>query len=289
MDSLVCVGIITFNPDMERLRQNLDIITIQCHNVVLIDNASDNIKNIIEIASEFNTELISLEQNYGIAKALNVLMDYARDNGFDWAMSLDQDSVVSNNILSEYEKKLFLDDAAALCPKIKKININEQNETKECKPIEIVNRCPTTGFFCNVEKFYKTSGYDEWMFIDYVDYDICMKLRLAGYSIYKVNTAYVLQELGNVIVNTKLVNLGKKMHLKKVSNMGVTFNHSPMRNYYYVRNALYYIQKYKAYIDSRSERLKVLRWELKKLLLEKNRWKTIKSIRLAIRDYKKII
>ena len=134
---------------------------------------------------------------------------------------------------------------------------------------------------------WKAAGqYDEWMFIDYVDYDMCRKLQLKGFKIYQINTVEVKQDLGNIHYNKLLYKIGELLRIDKIKNFSVTYNHSSFRNYYYVRNSLYYINKYADIIDKKSEIKKLIKWEIKKVLLEKNKIKTMKSIYRGFRDYK---
>ena len=125
------------------------------------------------------------------------------------------------------------------------------------------------------------------MFIDYVDYDICIKLKIAGYFIYRINSAFIIQELGKAQVIKFIEKIGKLLNVKKIINFSHTYNHSPLRNYYFVRNALFYQSKYKNYIDLNKDRMFVLKWELKKLLLEPKKLAILESIFHGYKDYKK--
>lgn len=286
MPNEICAGIITFNPGIARLDENISRLEHQVSQVYIVDNGSSNIKEIRHSLKPF-CKLIELGENKGIAAALNVLMKAAEEGGFSWVLSMDQDTRADDNLIAEYRKFLNMPNVGALCPGIKKVG--EQIQISEESEVEIVHRCPTSGFFCNVEVFLKTDGYDDWMFIDYVDYDICMKIELAGYKIYRINTTYIVQELGKMHTNKLFYSLGKLTGVKTLMNFARTYNHSAFRNYYYVRNSLYFISKYKEHLNAKNEYIRVLKWEIKKIILEPEKVKKIQSIMKGYKDYRKAV
>ena len=274
--------IVSFNPDISRMRSNINILLNQGFRTIVVDNGSDQPpEQLADIA-----ELVLLGENKGIATALNIGMGKAKEHGGEWVLSLDQDSEPADNILEEYKKHLDLSDIGALCPKIVRRGV-EKNDQSEA--VELVKRCPTAGFFLSVNVWETVGKYDDWMFIDYVDYDICTRIIIAGFNIYRINSTFVIQELGKLYVNPFFYNLGKKLNWQKMINFAHTYNHSAFRNYYFVRNSYYYIHKHKNYINVLGEKKWIRKWELKKLFLEPHKIALIKSIHKGIKDAKKKI
>ncbi len=274
--------IVTYQPDAERVRCNTENLRHQGFFVIIVDNGSENVNEIRESAAY--DRFIDLKMNKGIAAALNEGMRAAVNENAAWTLSLDQDTQIAENLLEEYQKYTALKNAGALCPAIDKRG--EGFVGSRTKKIEKTQKCPTSGFFMSTEAWKKVGEYDEWMFIDYVDYDMCTRLRIAGYQIYRVNTTHIIQELGKRSVNSFFFGIGKKLGIKKLQNFAVTYNHSPFRNYYFVRNSLYYIDKYKDVLNTRQEYAFVMKWELKKLLLEKNKTENFRALKRGVRDYK---
>lgn len=90
--SKIYAGIVSYNPELKRLKENISVIQNQISAVVVFDNGSDNIDEIRNLISELtNVEFIRSEKNLGIAGALNRLMQWGNDKGYDWMLSLDQD------------------------------------------------------------------------------------------------------------------------------------------------------------------------------------------------------
>src|SRR5699024_9730715 len=89
----VYAGIVTFNPDIEVLLNNIKSIYDQIKKIVIIDNGSKNIEQIEKALFGYSKiELIENGKNLGITTALNVAMKFGFDNNFSWMLTLDQDS-----------------------------------------------------------------------------------------------------------------------------------------------------------------------------------------------------
>ena len=86
-------GIVTYNPDIEKLKKNISRIAGQVCKLVIADNGSKNIEDIKRLAAAFeNVSVILNYENFGIARALNQIMKWSSNNGGDWTITLDQDS-----------------------------------------------------------------------------------------------------------------------------------------------------------------------------------------------------
>ena len=277
--------IVTMNPDIDRVRSNVESLVRQGFIVIIVDNHSNEPTALRSIE---HVCLIELPVNIGIAAALNEGMRKSESMGAEWVLSLDQDTTFSDTLLEEYLKYLpQLECPGALSPMI--IKRNEEEKKVSIKDIEVIDKCPTSGFFMSIDAWKAAGQYDEWMFIDYVDYDMCMRLRINGYRIYRINTAFIVQELGKLKIHPFINKIGTITNSSTIKNFSVTYNHSPFRNYYYVRNCLYYIHKYSQNLDVRYERKHLLKWEIKKIVLEPHKIGNISAIIRGIKDYKRHI
>ena len=89
--SRIYAGIVSYNPDLLRLKENISSIQQQVP-VIVFDNGSRNIIAIQKLISDFSeVQLIRSKKNIGIAAALNQLMQWGYENKFDWMLSLDQE------------------------------------------------------------------------------------------------------------------------------------------------------------------------------------------------------
>jgi rhamnosyltransferase len=140
---------------------------------------------------------------------------------------LDQDSIVPDNMVREYNKYINSDNIGMLCPLIHDINTSSTNFHNFKEKIEFVEECIASASAIRISAWLKIGGYAEEMFIDKVDFDICKKLRHADYKILRLNNVVLLHEVGHSI----LVKLFGKQY--------AAYFHSPIRCYYMIRNYIY--------------------------------------------------
>ena len=267
-----CAGIVTYNPNIERLNQNVNELLKEFSQIVIVDNGSENFETFKKDISK--NELIAFirnDKNEGIAKALNQIFVWAKQNKYAWVLTMDQDSICSNGYLKEMIPYLEKKSTGIICPKIIYEGIDLVQESTG--DFGLVDACMTSGSLTSVSAWEICGGFDEWMFIDLVDNDFCMRLKLKNYIIVRVNSAILYHHLGN----QKTVKLPFKRKI-------ITFNHSTFRNYYYVRNSLYFIRKYRRHSRTIHLILVLIYWESIKLIFEKHRIKTFYSILRGIKD-----
>lgn len=79
-------GIVLYNPNLERLSQNIVACATQVNEIICIDNGSRNIAEVEELISRLQElkspqaapfiKIIKNDENLGIAKALNQILYY---------------------------------------------------------------------------------------------------------------------------------------------------------------------------------------------------------------------
>lgn len=176
------VGIVLYNPDLNRLNENIKKIEKQVDEVLYINNNSQNTKKIEEIINKKNKEntvkhtLINNNENLGIAYALNQILNYAYENNYQWFLTLDQDSVCNSNLIKEYLKYINLPNIAMItCNKEDRNFKNLEKVTMQ--EYEEVDSCITSSCFNKTSALKEVGGFDNYFFIDYVDFDICYSLK----------------------------------------------------------------------------------------------------------------
>ena len=229
------IGIVTYQPELSRLSDNLRaaFASMMVSRVMIYDNHSDNIAAIRELtASDSRCLLMESNVNQGIAHALNALCQKALDEGYVWILTLDQDSVIPEGLLEEYNHYTDQDDLGIICPGIIDRNMGREY-TRQTSGTEYIRQCITAGNLVRLEVWQKIGGYSEELFIDGVDFDFCMKMGEAGFKILRTNNVCLLQEVGH----------GRKIPLPFHHQMSA-LNHSPQRLYYIARNYLYIGRRY---------------------------------------------
>jgi rhamnosyltransferase len=246
----VCGGIVLYNPEIRRLKENLDSLFSQVEKIILIDNGSLNRQEIIKLLDSYPEGKIQIEylgENKGIAFALNRILLFAQKMGFPWFLTLDQDSVASLNLVSKYIEFLSPEIGQMSC------NILDRNVGKIDAVVNYdgqifteVNYCITSGCLNNTDALLKVGGYNDLLFIDGVDLDISCNLRKHGYRIICLNFDGLVHELGHGEIRSFL------------GHHFVLSHHSPWRNYYSRRNIIYVAKKY----FSGKDRRKMIRQQI---------------------------
>ncbi len=194
----VIAGIVTYNPDIERLQNNIEAVICQVDKIVIVDNGSSNIGFIKNVLPQ-NVFLIELKHNEGIAKALSIIMDYAIEEGYLWVLTIDQDSIIRAGLVDRYLEYANRDEnsnTGMFTCLIKDRNFRDVKHEKQIEEIKKIDSCITSGAFCNVNKYKCINGYDISFFIDCVDFDICYQLREAGFDVCRINYLGLLHEVG---------------------------------------------------------------------------------------------
>lgn len=225
----VAAVIVTYNPDPDRVVATASVLAGQVGHIVVVDNGSRNEKELRQaLAGLASCTLLSNRQNLGIAAALNQGMVESRARGFEWVLTLDQDS----EIVPEYVGQMLVGatgKVGMLSPQV----VDRRGEEVDEVPRPLfhgtiaVNQAITSGAITRVEAWVRVGGYDESMFIDLVDFEFCSRLRRSGFLICEVQGVAILHELGEMSTHRLL---GRVVRVT---------NHNPFRVRQYARNTVY--------------------------------------------------
>jgi rhamnosyltransferase len=246
----IMAGIVLYNPEIDLLENNIKAIINNVDCVYLYDNASKNYNEIEDLISKFNNVVYKRgSENEGIAKGLNQILNYATDNGYEWYLTMDQDSICSDNLVDEYRKYMCDSSVGLVCTVLLnngKLTM-EEYENKNLPDFEYIQKpidCITSACMNNTKIVNDVGGYPEDYFIDYVDVDLNCRVLLAGYKIVRANRAYLIQHMGEgrrIRLFTKLYHLTKWDALRR---MQVASVYSDLRLYYSARNSRIVSKRY---------------------------------------------
>lgn len=260
--------VVLYNPT-DDIYDNIVTYVPFLHRLFVLDNSDTRNEGLLSKLSNFkNAAYISLCGNKGIAKALKEGMELSLSDHADFTLTMDQDSSFPTEKIEEVTKYLvkYQNEYAI-------IGLNVNKEEQEEKLVD-VHELLTSGNFINNKFYREIDGFNEDLFIDYVDFDLCEQFSRIGKKIGYINNVSIKHTIGNPI---EFKFFGKTYH---------ALNHNPIRYYYRYRNALYlykrnkkfYRKKYKhdLYID-----------KLKIVLFEKNKKLKLKLIRRGRKDARK--
>jgi len=256
--------IILYNPP-QSVWDNLKSYSGYVQKLFIINNSD---KNISLPESPLGTEfmIVNHQENLGVAAALNKGICLAKEEDYEWILTMDQDSRFPQGMFKTYLD--FILDYPALSqtgifgPEI--LEYEEKGTEKSPKATE-ETLLITSGNIINIKAWEKAGYFNELLFIDEVDHDFCLRVLLSGYKVIKVNGIYLQHSLG------KNIYVSKKGHTSRITL------HSPFRIYYIVRNGLFLANKYnKSFPGVVKERRRIILITLKNnLLYNSERWKVI--------------
>ncbi len=281
----VCL-IVTYNPD-EKFKYNVFQHLEIFERIIIVDNNSENsiFKEFLEANQDLsNLEIIQLEKNYGIAKALNIGIDFAISNNYQWLFSFDQDSLPYYNILSIYSAVLNTSN-------FKNVGIIGCEYTDFDFPYKFSKisyklspSIITSGSAYNLQIFSKVGYFNEALFIDGVDFDFNLRTMSCGYEVIKLNQPCIKHFIG----------AEKRKHFLFFSMK--SSNHNQIRRYYMSRNHIYislkYFYKYPFWVSKKTYFYLISIINL--LMIESNKLTKIKAVirgvfdgfKMFIYDYK---
>ena len=275
-DNRYCGVVVWYNPDIEVIN-NISTYITDLDKLYIIDNSCErNMELVDKIIDNDKIEYISLGGNRGLAYALNKGCNKAIDEGFDYILTMDQDSYFELNsvkLMKEFIKKSNK-HYAIIAPNVKSVYIDElENKKKiaytvltEGKNKELI-WVMTSGSMMCIKDFVEAGKFDEKLFIAHIDIDLGIALNNLGKKIIMLSDVIIYQTFGN--------SKPKKI-LWKVVHPSFA---NPVRTYYLFRNQVYLLKKYgiKSYGIIN---VKLYKFIVKIILFED---KKIEKIRMAVK------
>lgn len=243
----IAAGIVLFYPNKDRFVKCLNVIIGQVDCVFLYDNVGDESDYFLRLSSKII--YLTDNENKGMAFALNKLMEEAEKRNFDWLITFDQDTFVPSNLVTRYREFFFMCDVGLICPQVidKRRTYIQPKISNDYSEIEF---CITSACCTNIRAWRAVGGFDNWLFIDFVDNDFCKRIRLSKYKIIRINDLVIEQEFGDITLKSKkfvrfYLWLSSMIGNLNIAKLSYRKNVSPSRVYYVHRNLLYLNKKYK--------------------------------------------
>lgn len=265
----LCGVVVWYNPEIQEIN-NIKSYLHKLDKLFVVDNSIENNEQLLSnLENSCTIEYISNGDNLGIAKALNIGCENAIKQGYDWILTMDQDSEFEKIMIEQY-----INNVEDMIEKDNSIVIFAPTILKtEGQKSGYMNKVITSGNILNLNVYKEVGGFDNDLFIDEVDHDLCFKLISKGYKIYQFSNIFLKHKLGNP-KNVKII--------YKSFTMG---NHSYIRKYYMIRNRCVIKERYPQYTNRyASENIKHL---ILLILVEEDKLRKIRYMLKGYIDYKK--
>lgn len=194
----------TYYPDQELILECINNIIFQVKKLYIFDNTPKDyeiMKALINVLPDKNkVVLISRDYNIGVTSALNIICQTATFDGFKWILLLDQDSLVCDEIIYNYNNGIKLSKVGMICPividNIDKESISTSTKKQPTEFLEVESGI-TSGSFINLDVYNLIGGFYEKYFVYGTDNDYSLRLNLYGFKIYISNMSFIIHEFGN--------------------------------------------------------------------------------------------
>ncbi len=227
----VAVAIITYHPNLNLLRKNIERYIDVVDKILIWENSSND----FEIPQEWGkkVEKIGLKQNQMMAYPLNQIVSRCKEDGYDYLMTMDQDSLWNNfgAFLMAAEKIFTEDNAVAICAP----SINWDGIVRNPGVIDI-EWVIQSGMLFSLKTIKGLDGFREDYGIYGVDEEYCFYLRLNGLKVKKLLNFNLTQQYGKA----------------EKSRWGYTFyNYSPFVRFLMIRNMVWMKREFPSSVSLR--------------------------------------
>lgn len=243
----VAAVIVSYQSD-ERLFRGLEALAPQVGRIIVVDNDSGDevtakLKEVAEADGD-KVRLVLNDENVGLAAAQNQGIRLALEEGADWVLLLDDDSVpdagMVEALLAAYACHPAPDRIGLVAPRLHdaegtlKARAYVSKHAFDFRPVRFgpgdvldnVAFVISSGSLVKAEVFREIGLMREDFFVDYIDFEFAFRMRRFGWGLVAVGDAGLEHRLG-------------EFEHKRLLGRDFRFNsHSSFRRYYIYRNRM---------------------------------------------------
>jgi len=265
--------VIAYNPNFSKFHFNIETYINHIDILYIVFNSPVSTEEVNRLQSKYSkVQLICNEKNNGIASPLNQIAQKTLNLGYEWLLTMDQDSYFQTDNFFEAFGRSKFENVAIFSPvPVFASDLKTDNSDITEEVLHVI----TSGNLLNLLIWKTIGGFEEKLFIDEVDNDYCLKAYLAGFKIISFKNIPLIHKLGEI----------KDVHFlfKKYT---IT-TRPPIRTYYVFRNNLYLYKKYKTEFPEfvRSRKKILLKAFIEILLFSNEKTENCRYAISGIRDY----
>jgi rhamnosyltransferase len=239
-EAAVCAVVTTFNPD-PGWPERLEAVAAAVESFVVADDHSDaaRLEMVSTVVRRHGGHVIQNERKVGHAGVVNQGVRWAFDQGFQWALVFDDDTLPGADIASELLRVYRLASTVGatavvganyLDPKTGRLIL----KSDPTRPVEWValRTVITSGSLIEREAFRAIGPFREEFFVASTDEEFCLRARSMGYQVVMSIKPLMVHSIG-----------AKTIH--RIAGLTVcTTNHTAKRRYFMVRNSVTLMREY---------------------------------------------
>jgi rhamnosyltransferase len=238
--------IVTYYPDRFELCALLNSLTRQTYACAVVDNGTESgVKECVEdyCKNACNSHFIGLQDNLGVAAAQNIGIEWAKDQGADYIIMFDQDSMPAPDMISRLIRahRLLREKGfrvGAVGPVVRDVRtgtffpfrrlgwFRTRRISASAEPLISADFLISSGMLCSTETLQAVGCMREELFIDHVDTDWFLRAKAAGYNAWGVRDAILHHALGEATLSFD------------IPKDRLIYLHKAFRYYYIFRNSI---------------------------------------------------
>jgi rhamnosyltransferase len=264
--------VVLYRPGPEVL-ENVGSYLDQVDALYAVDNTEQPEVSFVSTLSALpRVSYVSNGGNLGVAAALNVGARRALAEGYEWLLTMDQDSTATPGMVDRM-LACSVEPLAANAGLISPHQVQVGGAAREPRGCCAEVLTPmTSGSLVRLSAYSAVGPFMEGLFIDQVDDEFCLRLHTAGFKVLEAGDATLMHRVGHVRHHRFPLPL-------------YTTDHPPVRRYYMTRNLLYVGRLYRErFPEYRRSSLKQIGKDLIKIVLYEGS-KSAK-LRMMVRGYR---
>jgi rhamnosyltransferase len=212
--------IVTYNPIISELKENVNSIFTQVDKLVIFDNSSDNQIQLSPFSDIPKISLFLSKTNVGLGEAYNTIIRLYK-NDFDYLVTFDQDTKIPDFLIKNLLTFFEIQNVGIVGPSFEKAkNINDS--------FQDVDFLIQSSSIFKMNLFSEIGLFNAEYFIDSIDFEFCLRAKLCGFRVLRSNLNFITHSLGS-----------------KKKFLCISFiSHNAIRNFYISRNHVHLTIKY---------------------------------------------
>lgn len=241
----VVAVVVSYNPEITLLTTTVDALVAQGCWVLVVDNASANQAELkaAQLDSQLvNAQIVYNTQNMGLGAAHNQGLAVAEEQGAEYLLILDQDSMPMPNMVAELVSAHKQQSQSQKVSAVGACYLNSENNSESffvrfgalkfqreyaTQASVAADFLISSGSLFSLAALKEIGAMDEGLFIDHVDTEWFLRARSKGFKAFGVGAARMQHGLGE---ETHRLNFGGRE--RNVPQ------HKPFRYYYIFRNSI---------------------------------------------------
>ena len=228
-----------FNPSDELYESCRRVIAQGVEAVVVDDCSPTDRSDLYAKVRQLGAEVIQLEQNSGIGVALNRGMEHVFDQGAEFVITLDQDTILCDDYVSRIRETMDrIGSAGPVLLTFEDINGYEPGDLGSRGGLRVSFEPMQSGMVVSAQAYEAVGPLDGDLFIDCVDVEYYLRARKLGVDTIIMPGAKIIHEIGYEIERRapRILSPRRKTYVLR--------EHAPFRLYYIVRNRARMIARY---------------------------------------------